>query len=445
MGKAKMYFGLLLLLSMCLPQMAHAGYTEKLTVQVFDQSLRPVQGALVYVQYQLNSVTGNTKTLPRPTNSSGYITIVFTDYEQITASTDYTYTIYVKYGDQLANYGMTAIDGESRIVTGSVDSYYLFVRSHDQKGKPVASDVRVSGKAIDTQDKMSTPSGDAFFQLPPGNYSLRAEYNGVVKTKGLLLSADQAADISFGSYSLDITVTDDSNHPLVASVVAGTQSVQTGADGRAHLENITDSHPSVAVKYADRYKAYTPDLSISPDLTAVFDLTKPAITDLHSTLSENGEAAITFFVEDRGSAASGVDTVSVSYDIEGVETPVQAYTIGYGTYEAKVPAQPSGTLVKYSVRITDKDGNAALGSGSYIVPGASAAPSPAPTPTPSPIPSVPATANGIPTELLALLGVVALLIIYAIYYYLKRRKEEIPLAKPPSLPSSEKPPVQPPA
>lgn len=437
-------FALLMLLSVAvLPHAAHAGYTETLTVQVFDQVFRPVQGALVYVDYQLNSVQGDTETRPLPTNSSGYITLVFTDYEQITSSVDPTYKLYVRYGDQLEQYGLTAVDGEKRIYTGSVQSYYAFVKVHDQKGRPVQADVSISGGSIDTQDKNATATGDAVFQLPPGNYTLRTEYNGIVKNRDLLLSADQAIDVVYGSYPLDITITDDNGNPLAATVTVGTQVAQAGPDGKAHLDNISDQNPSVVIKYADRYKTITPDLSASPSVSAVFDLNPPSITDLHSTLAGDGSATVTFFVQDKGAYASGVGTVDASYSLAGVDTPLQSYTVGYNTFEAKIPAQPAGTLVKYSVKVSDKDGNTALGSGSYIVPGA-AAPA-TPSPSASPIPSVPSSAGGVPLDLLAILVAAGLLVAYATYYYLKRKNEEIPgAAKPPSVPSSQRPPVQPP-
>ena len=427
-----------------LARTANAGYTETLTVQVFDQDFRPVEGALVYADFQLNAVQGNTQTKPHPTNSSGYYTLQFTDYEQINDSVDRTYTLMVKYGSQLEKYTLIAVSGEKRIYTANVNSYYAFVKVHDQKGAPISADVTISGDNLAAVQKETSDTGDVGFQLPPGAYTLKTEYNGVAKNKDFTLSADQAIDITFGVYSLDVKVTDDNKRPLNATVEVGAQSVQTDKDGIAHLVNISDQNPSVVIKYADRYKTYTPDLSLGTTLGAVIDMTKPVIKDLHSTLSGSGGSTLTFFVEDAGSAASGVDTVSVSYTVSGVETPVPAYTVGYNTFEAKIPAQEPGTLVKYTVKVSDKDGNTAIGLDSYLVPEATA-PAPAPTPAqPVSIPSLPTTAGGMPTELLAILVVAGLLIAYAIFYYLKRKKEEsFGNAHAPSAPSAEKPPASP--
>jgi len=424
---------------------ANAGYTETLTVQVFDQDFRPVEGALVYVDYQLNAVQGHILTKPHPTDSTGYYTLVFTDYEQIDASVDRTYTLMVKYGDQLEKATLIATDGETRIYTMNVKSYYAFVKVHDQKGHPIPADVTISGDNFAAVQKRTSDTGDVGFQLSPGSYTVKTEFNGVAKNKDFTLSADQAIDVLFGVYSLDVKVTDDKKRPLAAAVEVGTQSVQTDANGNAHLVNISDQIPSVVVKYADHYKTFKPDLSLGTSLDAVIDMTSPVITDLHSTIANSGGATVTFFVEDPGAAASGVDTVSVSYTVSGVETPIPAYTVGYNAFEAKIPPQEPGTLVKYSVKVADKDGNAAVGLESYIIP-AAAAPAPAPAPAPSPSPIIPTTTGGLPTELLVILVIAGLLVAYAIFYYFKRKKEEeMGKTQLPSMPSAAKQPPTPPS
>lgn len=408
----------------------HSAYTEKLDVQVFDQDFRPVEGAEVYAEYQLNSVTGYVKTKPHTTNASGYYRLQFTDYEQIESQVKYSYTLYVKWGEQLEQYSMIADPNRSnnaslkiRVYTSQLNSYYLFVKVHDQKGKPLTADLTVSGSTIPDMKKATIDSGDAVFQLPPGSFSLKAEREGTVKNKDFSLSKDVALEVTFGIYSFEVKVTDDNRKPLIATVEAGTQSVQTGADGIAHIVNVSDDEPTVVVKHADRYKTYKPNLALGESLVAVFDLTRPAISDLHASVGSNGGATVTFFVEDSGSAASGIDTVSVTYEVAGVETPLAAYAVGYNTFEAKVPAQESGTLVRYTVKIADKDGNTALGKGSYSVAEA-AAPAPIPAQSPSPIPAVPASAGGLPTEMLVLLAIIALVVVYAVIYYLRRKKEE---------------------
>ena len=418
-------------------QLSYAGYTLKLDVQVFDQDFRPVQGALVYADHQLNSVTGYVKTKPHPTNESGYYRLQFTDYEELESQTKYTYTLYVKYGDQLDKQELLANPNETRVITSRVNSYYAFVKVHDQKGKPLEADLTVSGSTIEDQEKRATAAGDAVFQLPPGSFTLKAERPEGVKSKDFTLSKDAALDFVFGRYNMDVLVTDDRKRPLVATVEVGTQSATTSEDGTAHFANITDEVPQVVIKYADRYKTFKPNLGLDEELSAIFDLTKPTISDLHASIAKNGGATITFFAQDEGTSATGVDTVTVSYEVAGVETLLPAYAVGYSTFEAKVPAQEPGTLVRYTVKIADKDGNAGMGKGSYTVPAGTSEPTPAPTPTPSPIPipQVPATTGPVPTEMLVMLGIAALLVAGGIIYYFKRKREEgFGKMQPPAIP-----------
>lgn len=425
-----------LLLLSALALSAHAAYTQNVIVQVFDQDFRPVEGALVYSEHQLNAITGNVKDKPKPTNISGLYGLKFTVYEEIEAEVDYTYTLYVKYGDQLVKATLEANPNVTRVYTMRVDSYFAFVRVHDQLGKPQDATVTVSGGEVADQTKQTTDTGDAVFQLPPGSYSLRVVHNGNVKNKDFTLAKDAALDVIFGNYALDAKVVDDRKKPLLATVQVGTQEAETDGSGNARLVNISDEAPSVVVKYADRYKTYKPNLALGETLLAVFDLSKPDISDLHASISDSGGATITFFASDTGSAASGIDTVTVTYDVAGVEYPIPAYSVAYNTFEAKIPAQEPGTLVKYTVKLADKDGNAALGRGSYSVSGSSApAPSPTPAPAPSPIPTIPASTGGIPTEMLVLLAFAGLIVAYAVFYYFKRRRDEgLGKVAPPSVP-----------
>lgn len=439
----RLHFALFALALLLAAPALHSAYTERLTVQVFDQDFRPVEGADVYAEYQLNSVTGYVKTKPHQTNISGYYDLQFTDYEQIESQVKYTYTLYVKYGEQVEQYSLVANPNRTRVYTSQVNAYYAFVRVHDQKGKPLQADLTVSGPSIADQKKRATPTGDAIFQLPPGSFALKSEYNGVVKNKDFVLQKDAALDVTFGQYTLEVTVTDDRKRPLIAEIEVGTRSVETGAGGTASIYNISDEMPTVVVRHASRYKTYTPNLALGEGLAAVFDLTQPEIQDLHATIADNGGATVTFYVEDAGASASGIDTVTVSYDVAGVETPIPAYAVGYATFEAKIPAQEAGSLVKYTVKIADKDGNSALGKGSYSVP-AAPAPAPAPVPAPGPIPEIPQTAGGISTEMLFVLVPVAIAIVAGMIYYFRRKRQEgfEKGPQPPKIPSA--PPASPP-
>jgi len=409
---------------------AHAKYTENLTVQVFDNSLRPVQGAQAYVDYELNSVKGYVKTKPKLTDSRGYAQIVFSDYEPIDAETDYSYTLYVKYGDQLVSASLIAVDTENRTYTMQVESYITFVRVLDQNGHPLQANATVGQST-----KPADSSGSAFFALPPGNYTLKVERNDLVKNVPFTLenaTGDQSIEVVLSYYNLDVRVQDDKRRPLLAQVEVNGLASATDSDGMAHFENITTSSPQVIVVYGQGIKRIQPNLQAGQSLEVTFDVGKPSIKDSYSTLSASGVGTIRFFVEDAGAEASGIDSVSVSYEVSGVQNTLSVYTIGYNSFEAKIPAQPVGTLVKYTITVSDKEGNTAVGSGDYVVsPGGSEQGQNQSSPGTS-MPSVPAIPNEGIFVGIAVLAVLA----FAAIYYFNRKKGEIapPPIAPPQLP-----------
>ncbi len=423
--------GLLLLTGV--PQ---AKYTENLTVQVFDNSLRPVEGAQVYVDYELSSVKGNIKTKPKLTDSSGYANILFTNYEEIDDQTEYAYTLYVKYGDQLVSSSLIAENG-GRIYTMQVESYIAFVRVLDQNGKPLQANATV-GKVTKPTDEL----GRIFFALPPGNYTLKVERNDLVKNVPMLLenaTGDQSIDVLLNYYKLDIHVQDDKRRPLSAKVDVDGVGLETGSDGTAHFENITTASPSVTVAYGQVIKRIQPNLQAGSALDVTFDVSNPLIKDQYSTLSPSGVGLIRFFVEDPGPEASGIDAVSVSYDVAGVQNTLSVYAIGYNSFEAKIPSQPSGTLVKYAITVSDKEGNTAVGYGDYVVSLGGDAPNATNTSAPgTSAPIIPSLPN---EGVFIGIAVLALAAFAAAYYFNKKKGGEIapPPIAPPQLPPLPQP------
>jgi len=355
-----------LLLCCMLPHETFAGYTQRLHVQIFDQDYRPVEGAQVYVEHQLNAVAGNTRTKPKPTAANGTVDIIFTDYEEITDSTDYTYTLYAKYGSQVKSAKLissNSSDSTVRSYSLQVGAYYAFVRVHDQAGMPLPASITI-GNAT----KKADAAGEAHFQLPTGPYDVKAEMNGVARNRNITLGKDQVVEIIFPLYRLNITVMDDFKQPLVAQVELNGALSNTSQDGKAYFENISSEQPKLAIRYNESIKKLQPNLKQDSAITVVFDLTKPVVQDLQHSIQKTGEAVIDAYVQDAGPAASGIGAVSVTYEVNGVTALVPAYTIGYNSFEAKIPVQPKDTLVKYTVKVTDREGNAGFRTGTYVIP-----------------------------------------------------------------------------
>jgi len=408
-----------------------AKYTENLTVQVFDNSFRPVEGAQVYVDYELNSVNGNVKTKPKLTDSRGYANIIFSDYESIDSETEYSYTLYVKYGDQLVSASLIAVDGESRTYTMQVESYIAYVRVLDQNSKSLQANVTVNKVT-----KPTDTAGSTFFALPPGNYAIQVERNDLVKNIPFVLGSatgDKSMDVLLNYYKLDIHVQDDKRRPLIAQVDVNGMVSKTDNDGVAHFENITTDSPQVIVVYGQDIKRIQPNLQTGSSLEVIFDVNKPSIKDQYSAISSSGVGTIRFFVEDSGPDASGIDTVSVSYEVAGAQNTLSVYTIGYNSFEVKIPAQPIGTLVKYTITVSDKEGNIGVGYGNYVVSLGGEVTGTANASSPE-LP--PPTSNVLNEGIFVGIAVLAVLAFAAIYYFNKKKGSEIspPQFVPPQVP-----------
>ncbi len=418
---------------------ANAGYTEKLIVQVFDQQLRPVEGAESYVSHQLNVIAGYTRTKPKLTNASGLADLVFTSYEEIETQTEYSYTLYVKYGNQTkvsTHVAEKETPEKPRVISAEVLSRYVFARVLDQKGRPLGADITILEKTKKTDSR-----GNAAFQLPPGTYTVRAEREGAVQSRQVNLEkSDAAVEFSMGLYPLTVKVSDDRKAPLQASVEINGVEKNTDANGTAQFENITDSQPQVLVAFGNLTKRTVVDLARQGNLEVVFDTHPPAIKEMNAVVSKNGAGAISLFVDDSGALASGIDSVAVSYETGGVERNIPAYTIGYNAFEAKIPAQPQRSVVRYFVKVTDKEGNAATREGTYVV--ASDEPKKNNTPVVPPKQPDGFDFGKIDAFTGAIYVLVLLVIVYGVFYYMHKKKEQEGFAPPASPPS---PPAVPPA
>ena len=408
-----------------------AGYTQKLVVQVFDQNLRPVDGALVYVDQQINSVAGYGKTKPVPTSVDGTVSLSFTDWEELEGQTLYTYTLYVKYGGQVQSATLIADPSQTRTYSMQVSAYYAFVSVHDQTGRPLSASVTIGNTTEQTDI-----GGKITFQLPPADYNVRTEINGVVKNSDLNLAKDEALDVEFPLYSVRVSVTDDFKRPLAAQVSLDGKTGNTSTDGMAMFFNVSDEQPKIAVVYNSSIKKLQPDLKNGGDFTVVFDLTAPIIQETHSSVQQDGTTLVDAYVLEPGAAASGISGVSISYSVGGVSTAVPTYTIGYDSFEARIPVVPKDTPVTYTVKATDREGNVATATGTYAIPSEKKQPV---------APKAGAGAFGTGLDWGAVgAGVLVLAIVaYAALYYRGKKKHEKELQEEMELePSSKAPPAQ---
>lgn len=417
-----------------MPSHLHAGFTEKVSVQAFDQNLRPIEGAEAYIDYQLNSITTAARTKSKYTGQDGIANLTFTNWEEIEGRTSRSYVVYLKYGSQLHSYGaISNNDSKTRVISQTdLKSYFLQAKVHDQHNRALQAKLTINNRT-----KTTDASGFAMFQLPPGRFNLKAETADAVKNKNVTIDKEMAVDIEIGLYPLEVRVMDDKRAPIVAKVQVEGRENFTGADGSVKFANLTMQSEQVVVQSNDSTKKFIVDLSSQGLLEVVFDRTKPLIKELHVTPLKTGAATARLYIEDPGEGSSGIDTVIVTYEVDGVENQVPAYSIGYNTYEVKIPIQPPKTLVKYVVRVTDKSGNGAFETGDYVVGGEETA---------QVIPPVEPVAPGQVQfgffkggiETVAIGVVVAAIVLFGIFQYLmfKKKQPEEFAPKPPEIPKA---------
>ena len=401
-----------------------------MVVQVFDQDLRPVEGAMVYVNHQLNSVAGYSMSKPVPTAANGTVSLSFTDWEELEGQTLYTYTLYVKYGSQVQSATLIADPSKTRTYSMLVSAYYAFVSVHDQAGRHLSALVTIGNTT-----KQTDGGGKATFQLQPAKYSVRTEINGVVKNTDLNLVKDQALDVEFPMYSVRVSVTDDFKRPLAAQVSLD-GAVENTSGGTAMFQNVSDEQPKIAVMYNSSIKKLQPDLKNGVTFTVVFDLTAPTIQEVHSSVQQDGTTLVDAYVLEPGAAASGISGVSISYSVGSVSTQVPTYTIGYGSFEARIPVVPKDTPVAYTVKATDREGNVVTETGTYTIPSEKKQPVAAKTDTG-------AFGTGLDWGTAGAGALVLAAAAYAALYYRGKKKHEKELQEEMELePSSKAPPAQ---
>ncbi|MCX6769158.1 MAG: carboxypeptidase-like regulatory domain-containing protein [Candidatus Micrarchaeota archaeon] len=423
MSSRQLFVFALLLLLFC--GILSAAFTEWLVVQVFDHSYSVVEGAEVYAQFQNNAVAGTMKSKPVKTNSSGEAAFHFTNYEPLESSTEYSYTLYVKYGNFTTSNGLIAGNTTAatpRRYSFEIDAYYINAKVVDQNLKPLNATVTIDSLSFTNFEASADTdsSGRVTFRVPIGTYNIRAESEVFSKSETVDVNSgtgNVAVELKVPQYTLQINVMDDHQKPLVAHVEIGEMQTQTGANGSVLIKNIGEVLPSVKITYMNQIKKLKPQLDRQALVEVVFDRTPPIIKDVYATVSKSGSGTITLFAEDNGIRASGVDTVTVVWEVNGVRIPVQTYAVGYNSFEAKIPPQAQGTVVKYVITVTDKEGNSETKAGSYAVPMDSTQEPPQPKPQTG-------LFGGITIEAIAM-GVFAFVIAaYAAVYYINKKKEE---------------------
>ncbi|VVB58977.1 Uncharacterised protein [Candidatus Anstonella stagnisolia] len=404
---------LALLAAQCL-----AMFTEKAQVQALDGELRPISNVSMYPIYQLNKRVGLVNGKPKSTNNDGYVNITFFNNEFDSSVAQGNWTLVVAYGGQSVQKAIEYVPDRKWTIQVQLPVHYAFFLIVDQQGKPMQANVSIGNFTSATDG-----GGYARFHLPDGTYDYSVEAMGVVKQGSLAFSNDTTERVEVKRYTLQLFVVDENAAPLVASVLVLGNEYETDGAGKLVVEGLGESSVDADIEYLGKRRVVNLNLENGLETEVVLDKSPPIIKGAAANVVD-GAGRISFGIEDLGIKASGVDvntSIRVTYVVGGTQEDAAVFPIGYGKYEAEIPIQPANTVVPYTIRVVDRDGNEAVEQGQYtVISGKTSKPTEVPGGNANPFEGV---------DVIQVIGAVVVLgILLGLFVYVKKKLDA---AKPP--------------
>lgn len=359
MGKFFAIVALLLLAAPCA-----AMFTENARVQVLDSALRPIEGASAYPIYQLNYRTGLVSGKPKLTNKDGYVNVTFFNNEFDSAVAQGNWTLVVSYGNKSVQKAVEYIPSRRWVVQVQLPVHYVYFLVTDQQGRAMPANVSIGNFIVATDG-----NGYARVHLADGAYAYSVEAMGVVKQGSIVVSNDTTEKVEVRRYTLMLSVVDDKGAPLQASVLVLGKEYQANEAGKLVVQGLGEESVDVDIEHGGRRKVVSANLESGREEEVVLDFGAPLIKDVSASVVD-GAGRVGFRIEDEGARASGVDvntSIRVAYVAGGTQQDAIVFPVGYGRFEAEIPIQPANTVVPYTIRVVDRDGNEAAKQGEYTV------------------------------------------------------------------------------
>lgn len=407
----------------CIP-----GFTDYITVQVVDSNSRLMDGANVYIKYQLDKTTnhGFVDTKNYTTDSSGTLNITIHNIETDPDKVDCDFTVHASYGKSSASGSYTVGARPSQIVL-SLDAYPVTLKITDQFKSPI-SGARVW---INGVERVSDKYGLVSAYVNPGPVSVLVEYLDGTLQDSLQVDSDYYNVIPLQIYAMSINVLDDSGKPLVANATVGGENYTSDENGTIAVSRIMNFAPQAKITYGNLEKDIEIDLRIKTKYNAIFDFTPPKIGEVSITQTKKASKLI-IPISDSSAYASGIASggVAVKYKAgdSGNWVDISTYLAGKDKYAAEIPIQKPDTIVHFSVDAKDNDGNRAHLEGEFVssstsqnstiqIPQDNSSANSSTTVSPSEVKS-----EEFPT-LYAVVGfIILVVVIYAVYRYIQGRK-----------------------
>ncbi|MFH1306269.1 MAG: hypothetical protein ABIH83_01270 [Candidatus Micrarchaeota archaeon] len=343
------------------------GWGEEVEVRVLDAHNRPVEGAEVYIIWEISESRGEGQTKTKIANDRGRAEFSLTNIEFNEEDTDYTYDVYAKYG-KAENKTEFEYNVSSMPKTVNLEVYKATFWARDKDLKPLKIGLNVD----DRYELETNENGIVYILLDKGKHYVKPMFLDVRDVIEFELEEDAQINLTVKLYSLSVRVIDDMSTPLSAQVYAGSQTKKSIDDGWAYFSNITKSDLMVQASYGRYKKTSSVNLSISNETIIIFDSHPPTISDVFPQWNQQN-LQVRAVISDDGQYASGLRDGNASIDLfyigeDKVQRQVPMYGVGYNLFEGLVPTQPGMGTIRYIVQATDADGNTASEADTFVIP-----------------------------------------------------------------------------
>jgi len=351
MRKYALFVALLLLVSL-----GNALWKETANILVEDQSHRPVPHAKVTVTWQLSERDAQHQSVGY-TDYMGLVSFNLTNLVQLQKQEKNITNVLAEYGaGSLYTSATTSFDigGHPDPVPVTLPLYRVKINLLTPYNWPVKGAlVYIAPWTLETDS-----AGSATFLLPWANTNVVAVIGGAQTSKTIHVRADTEENITMGIYRLTLRVVDQNGNPRTAVFVVGNTSYPSDYKGVVKFTPFLGSVANMTITSGDRKKNVLINMTEEKDVIVAFDFDSPVIKDLARTTIKDDNKMVVVKTEDEGRYASGLDSVTLFWSVNGQKQPqIEMYPRDATTFAATLPAQPNGTSVSYYIRATDKEGN----------------------------------------------------------------------------------------
>ncbi len=399
-------------------------WVESVEATFMSQNGFVIPGGTMTVTYQRNVANMTDATASAVSGPDGVARLTLCDDAPEPIITDYYVTVTAPYGGTAQSRHETysqARNGTNRLAFGfPVTVYNMSVQARDELGSPLAgANISVSGPYSRTA--VANSSGEAWFMLPPGSYTVSASLGSINASTRVNLTYPMSVAVGPPpplNNTLEVVVSDDFGVPLqnftVALAFAGhSEEALTNESGAAEFAGLNATEALINIS-SNGTAFYTSNVTLQPltSLNVTIDLHPPNITAVSVSSHNIGVYGTdTYEIQFKANVTDAVSprerlSVGLEYVIGTDKFDTPLVYAGNSTFTAKTArAQQAPFSVFYRINATDERGNTASTNLTEFVVRHSAPPmTPTPIPGTYPTPSPENVTSNIPEPLRGVAG-----------------------------------------